>query len=98
LITGIIIAAVVICVLLLAAIKPARYAIQRTITIQAPREKVFEDCCRETVTPKANLDKPEIHPKCGAELLIDKVLGAKGQAGSPTRAAFARAWGGRPKG
>lgn len=37
-----IIAAVAICILALAATKPARYAIQRSITVQAAREKVFD--------------------------------------------------------
>ena len=41
LIATVIIAGVVICILVLPATKPARYAIQRTITIQAAREKVF---------------------------------------------------------
>jgi len=42
LIAAIIAGAVVICILVLAATKPARYAIQRTITVQAAREKVFD--------------------------------------------------------
>src|SRR5215471_7857189 len=41
LITALVIVVILVCVLVLAATKPARFAIQRSIVIQAPPERVF---------------------------------------------------------
>jgi len=41
LIAAIIIVVIVICVLALAATKPSRFTVQRSVTVQATRDKVF---------------------------------------------------------